>query len=638
MFPNLSFPPKEWLLTNGLGGYAMGCVDEVNRRKYHGYLIGAVNSPSKRINFLNELLFSIEIDGQQLRLGGEENDALEVIFENEGQIIHWTYVFDGFKIQKSIWMHYGHNETHVRLRFSGEKKVRLWARPLFSIRDHHATVKAESKDYMVLFGDTHMWVANDDVGASRIDFGAAHFIHRNQLVSESTYVIETMRGELDEERCFSPGELWIDLNEDSSIWELVITDGNEAFSNNFDESLLQRQLLQEELLKKAEAEDAPTWFQRAVVGADKFVVQRGDGLTVVAGYPWFTDWGRDTMISLPGLLLATGRTDEALQILRSFAGYVSEGMLPNLFPDTQFDHFSPEYNTVDATLWFFHAIQVAAEKVGEKEIAKEFFEILWDIFAWHLKGTRFGIHVDETDGLLFAGDESTQLTWMDVKIDDYVVTPRSGKAVEINALWIRAMRILKNFAELLDKEEQAQEVDAVLQLAEASFAERFWNGSYLFDVVDCADGEDDASVRPNQLFALSLVPDLLKDAQKKAILGVCEKELLTPYGLRSLSYLDERYIGTYQGAQNIRDLAYHQGTVWAWLLGVFCEAHYALYENKDAIRRYLAGLIGHLDEAGLDTVSENFWGDSPYYAAGCPAQAWSQAELIRIYRMIEPQM
>ena len=638
MFPNLSFPPKEWLLTNGLGGYAMGCVDEVNRRKYHGYLIGAVNSPSKRINFLNELLFSIEIDGQQLRLGGEENDALEVIFENEGQIIHWTYVFDEFKIQKSIWMHYGHNETHVRLRFSGEKKVRLWARPLFSIRDHHATVKAESKDYMVLFGDTHMWVANDDVGASRIDFGAAQFIHRNQLVSESTYVIETMRGELDEERCFSPGELWIDLNEDSSIWELVITDGNEAFSNNFDESLLQRQLLQEELLKKAEAEDAPTWFQRAVVGADKFVVQRGDGLTVVAGYPWFTDWGRDTMISLPGLLLATGRADEALQILRSFAGYVSEGMLPNLFPDTQFDHFSPEYNTVDATLWFFHAIQVAAEKVGEKEIAKEFFEILWDIFVWHLKGTRFGIHVDETDGLLFAGDESTQLTWMDVKIDDYVVTPRSGKAVEINALWIRAMRILKNFAELLDKAEQAQEVDAVLQLAEASFAERFWNGSYLFDVVDCADGEDDASVRPNQLFALSLVPDLLEDAQKKAILGVCEKELLTPYGLRSLSYLDERYIGTYQGAQNIRDLAYHQGTVWAWLLGVFCEAHYALYENKDAIRRYLAGLIGHLDEAGLDTVSENFWGDSPYYAAGCPAQAWSQAELIRIYRMIEPQM
>lgn len=570
-------------------------------------------------------------------MGGAENDAQEVLFENEGQIVHWTYVFDGFQIKKSIWMRYGFNETHVRFQFSGDvKKIRLWATPLFSIRDHHLTVNAETKDYMVLLGEHDIWVAHQDVGACRVDYGEGHFIQRNQLVSESTYIIETMRGEIDEERCFSPGEIWIDLDQNSSVWALIITDGNDNYSDNLEISLEKRRKYQKELLKKANAESAPKWMQRAVIGADKFVVKRGEGLTVLAGYPWFTDWGRDTMIALPGLLLATGRTDDALQILRSFAKYVSEGMLPNLFPDTQFDHYSPDYNTVDATLWFFHAIQVAADVVDEVEVAEEFFDKLLDIFNWHIKGTRFGIRVDEKDGLLFAGDEHTQLTWMDVKIDDYVVTPRSGKAVEINALWIRALRILKDFAILLKHEDVAAQVGSVLAKAEASYVDRFWNGRYLYDVVDTPTGENDESVRPNQLFALSLVPDLLKESQKQSVLELCEKELLTPFGLRSLSTEDERYIGTYQGARNIRDLAYHQGTVWAWLLGVFCEAHYALYHDTEAIEGYISGLIRHLDEAGLDTVSENFWGDAPFYAAGCPAQAWSQAELIRIWRLIHP--
>ena len=319
MFPNLSFPPKEWLLTNGLGGYAMGCVDEVNRRKYHGYLIGAVNSPSKRINYLNELIFSVELDGKQLRLGGLENDALEILFKNEGQVVHWTYVFEDFQIRKTIWMRYGFNETHVRLEFSGQlNKIRLYATPLFSIRDHHATVMADTKDYMVLLGEQDVWVAHEDVGATRVDFGEGNFMRRNQIVTEPIYVIESMRGECDEERCFSPGEIWMDLDAQNSTWEFVITDGNVVFSEAFDTSLNERRAMQKALLEKANAESGPKWLQQAVIGADKFVVQRGDGLTIVAGYPWFTDWGRDTMISLPGLLLANGRNEDALQILNSF--------------------------------------------------------------------------------------------------------------------------------------------------------------------------------------------------------------------------------------------------------------------------------------------------------------------------------
>ncbi len=638
MFPNLSFPPKEWLLTNGLGGYAMGCVDEVNRRKYHGYLIGAVNSPSKRINYLNELIFSVELDGKQLRLGGLENDALEILFKNEGQVVHWTYVFEDFQIRKTIWMRYGFNETHVRLEFSGQlNKIRLYATPLFSIRDHHATVMADTKDYMVLLGEQDVWVAHEDVGATRVDFGEGNFMRRNQIVTEPIYVIESMRGECDEERCFSPGEIWMDLDAQNSTWEFVITDGNVVFSEAFDTSMNERRAMQKALLEKANAESGPKWLQQAVIGADKFVVQRGDGLTIVAGYPWFTDWGRDTMISLPGLLLANGRNEDALQILNSFKNYISEGMLPNLFPDTLFDHFTPYYNTVDATLWFFHAINALAEAGNTRDVVEKFFGALCDIFEWHLKGTRYGIVVDEEDGLLCAGDESTQLTWMDVKIEDYVVTPRSGKAVEINALWICAMRILKKFALLMQDGDVDARVSKVLKKAEGSFAKRFWNGEYLFDVIDTPEGKNDARVRPNQLFALSLVPDLLSQEMKESVLAICEEALLTPFGLRSLSSEDENYIGTYQGAQNIRDLAYHQGTVWGWLMGVFCEAHYHLYHDVEAIEKYLAGLIENLDEAGLGTLSENFWGDAPYYAAGCPAQAWSQAELLRIWRMIHPR-
>jgi predicted glycogen debranching enzyme len=357
---------------------------------------------------------------------------------------------------------------------------------------------------------------------------------------------------------------------------------------------------------------------------------------VIAGYPWFGDWGRDTMIALPGLTLATGRPEIAASVLRTFGAFVSQGMLPNRFPDAG---ETPEYNTVDATLWYFVAIDQYLAATGDRQLVAELYPVLLDIVEWHRRGTRFGIHMDG-DGLLAAGEPGVQLTWMDAKVGDWVVTPRIGKPVEINALWYRALVVMQSFAALLGDARAEREFATLAGAALHSFRHRFWlpERGYLADVVDGPTGEldrrnrrSDASLRPNQIFAVALDKNLLEHEQARAVVDVCAQRLWTPLGLRSLAEREHEYVGTYRGGPRERDGAYHQGTVWSWLLGPFALAHYNVYGDAAAARAWLRGIESHLKQACVGNVSEIFDGDAPHRPEGCFAQAWSVAEVLRAW-------
>jgi predicted glycogen debranching enzyme len=387
-------------------------------------------------------------------------------------------------------------------------------------------------------------------------------------------------------------------------------------------------------------------MDRLALAADQFLVERRDrsgnplGKTVIAGYPWFSDWGRDTMIALPGLTLATGRVDIAASVLRTFAGFVSQGMLPNRFPDTG---EPPEYNTVDASLWFFVAVHEYLRASGDRAFAAEIYPTLKDMVGWHVRGTRFGIGMDPADGLLKAGEAGVQLTWMDAKVGDWVVTPRIGKPVEINALWFNAVSILRDLSAELDQAQDQIEYGALAGRIRASFEPAFWfdDGGYLYDVIGGPEGDADptgcrrdASLRPNQIFALSLPHALLAGGKARRVLDVCIAELWTPVGLRSLAPRDSRYIGRYLGGPAERDGAYHQGTVWTWLLGPLATAHFRVHQDAAAALDLLRAIPAHLREACVGQISEIMDGDPPFEPRGCFAQAWGVAEVLRAWSEI----
>ncbi|MEI2689801.1 MAG: amylo-alpha-1,6-glucosidase [Anaerolineae bacterium] len=397
-------------------------------------------------------------------------------------------------------------------------------------------------------------------------------------------------------------------------------------------------------LRLAAAADGPGWLAVAVghlaLAADQFVVRRDsagesgpeEGRSIIAGYPWFGDWGRDTMIALPGLTLVTGRPEVARQVLRTFARAVDRGMLPNRFPDAG---ETPEYNTIDATLWYFEALRAYHAATGDDSLLAELYPVLQEIVAWHRRGTRYRIHMDEADGLLYGGVPEEQLTWMDAKLDDWVVTPRIGKPVEISALWYNGLRSLAGFARRLGHEADAAGYDALADRAQVGFA-RFWSDElgYCYDVLDGPDG-DDPSLRPNQLFAVSLHHSPLSDAQAAAVVDVCARHLLTSHGLRSLAPDHPDYIGHYGGDRHSRDAAYHQGTVWGWLLGPFVSAHYKVHRDRNAVRSFLLPMLQHLHSHGVGSLSEIFDGDPPFTPRACPAQAWSVGEVLRVWTEVE---
>jgi predicted glycogen debranching enzyme len=466
---------------------------------------------------------------------------------------------------------------------------------------------------------------------------------RNNWYRNYSLSVEQERGFSGLEDHFLAAEFQGELQVGEVLTILASTDVNENLDS--ENALAERRKYESDVVAQGDMslKDAPPAIRQLLYAADQFIVQRGTksdngGRSIVAGYHWFSDWGRDTMISLPGLTLTTGRPQIARSILQTFARFVDKGMLPNRFPDVG---EQPTYNTVDATLWYFDAIQKYYAATNDVVLLKELFPVLQEIIDWHLRGARYHIGVDPTDGLLFAGEPGVQLTWMDAKVGDWVVTPRIGKPVEVNALWYHALCLMTRFADRLG--ESATIYTDASQKVRSGFL-RFWNeaAGYCFDVLD-GPGGNDAAFRPNQLFAISLPqedqfePALLDRSKQKVILEACELHLLTSFGLRSLAPGDPAYIGRYAGSVQERDGAYHQGTAWGWLIGPFISAHLKVYNDIETARKFLMPLLENLSAYGMGSISEIFDGDPPFTPRGCIAQAWSVGTVLHAWQETSKQ-
>jgi predicted glycogen debranching enzyme len=632
---------REWLETNGIGGYASSTISGANTRRYHALLCAATRPPLGRITMLAKFEETVTFDGKSFELSANqfpnkiypEGFTFLKRFRLEPFPI-WTFEVEGIEIEKKIFMVYGANTTVCQWSMSeppaaagGSKQVEIELKPLLSFCDYHA-LQHENANINAEFEISENTVSVYPYG----DMPALYFAHNGGKVEKTSlwyrnfeYAIERERGFDFREDLFQPFALKFDLSETATV--IVSTEKQDAFeAEKFEKSEIERRA---ELIKLAGATD--DFAKQLVLAADQFIVSRGEGKTIIAGYHWFSDWGRDTMIALNGLTLATNRAEIARNILLEFSKHLSLGMLPNRFPDAGDE---AEYNTVDATLWYFEAIRAYAEKTGDYEFVREYlYEKLIEIVFRHLKGTRYNIHVD-TDGLLYAGEAGTQLTWMDAKIGDYVATPRVGKPVEIQALWYNALKIMANFAERFADADGVAKYDSMATAVKETFNQVFWNETEqcLFDVVE--NGNRDASVRPNQIFAASLTYSMLTIGRAQKIVEKVEQELLTPVGLRSLSPKDPNYRPIYIGSPFERDSSYHQGTVWAWLIGAFVDAYRKVYSNgnktETRIAEILSGFKNHLTEAGIGQISEIFDAGEPHNPRGCIAQAWSVAEVLRV--------
>lgn len=628
---------REWLETNGIGGFASGTIAGANTRRYHGLLTAALRPPLGRMTMLAKLDETLEIDGERFDLSS--NQFPGVVSPTGYQFVSefrldpfpvWISDVDGLTLEKRVFMVHGSNSTVVRWRIadSRARQVRLIAKPLVSFVDYHSLRKESD---LVRFRHS---VSNGEIVLSPLESeDLLRFLHDGCEVVDTgywyrnfEYLTERERGFDFTEDLFQPFEIRFDLA-DGPAAALVTTDPGTVFDPEaFEAAEIKRR---RSLIRKSRVRTE--FGKQLVLAADQFIVSRGSGHTVIAGYPWFSDWGRDTMIALPGLTLATGRHEIAKNILLEFSNHISEGMLPNRFPDAGEE---AEYNTVDATLWYFEAVRAFVEKTRNlRFVRKHLYEKLADILVWHLQGTRYRIHVD-TDGLLFAGTPDVQLTWMDAKIGAHVITPRTGKAVEIQALWYNALMTMAGLAsEFGDTKDEAR-YRAMADLCKLSFNGAFWNESQscLYDVVE--NGSRDASVRPNQILAVSLPYSMLEGERAAKVLKCVEERLLTPVGLRSLASDDPSYCPTYRGSPFDRDSAYHQGTVWAWLIGPFVDAYRKVLGDTPATREHikavLSGFEKHLSEAGIGQISEIFDGDAPHLPRGCFAQAWSVAEVLRV--------
>jgi predicted glycogen debranching enzyme len=678
--PTLTFTPehwstadealrREWLVTNGLGGWASGSIGGANTRRYHGTLVAALRPPIDRRVLVSKIDDWATVDGG--RYGLTANEFADGTIDPRGWqylqrfelvdgLPHWRYRLGEALLEKTVFMPYGHNATWTIYKYHlGRGPLVLEITPLLNQRDFHGQTQVSQWAPMYeftpsgtgihLFPGAHpIWLVNP--GGS--------FTPDHAWIKNVYYRVEQGRGLPETEDVFKIGSIIATLTPEDTLAVLVSAEQPDPAAYHWRGALNAVQTRQRAIVDQSRLPpESPDWVKQLVLAADQFIVERTDSAlqpinqwrpplstsnrTVIAGYPWFSDWGRDTMIALPGLTLTTHRDSEAAGILRTFAQHISQGMLPNRFPDSG---ETAEYNTVDATLWFFHAIDRYLQATNDEALARELFPTLEDIVSWHVRGTRYRIHVD-TDGLVFAGEPGVQLTWMDAKVGDWVVTPRIGKPVEINALWINALRVMAHLAQRLTLK-SGHDYVALAEKALHGF-EKFWYSEqgYLFDVIDIPTDKAGATThllgrdtrfRPNQLFAISLpyAPLDPKSERAQAIVDKCQRELLTPYGLRSLAADSADYKPYFRGGPLERDGAYHQGTVWGWLIGPFVEAHYKVHGDKRQAVEFLKPLAGALEIFGVGSLAEVYDATLPFIPGGCFAQAWSVSEALRVWRLL----
>jgi predicted glycogen debranching enzyme len=628
---------REWLVTNGRGSYAMGTVAGTLTRRYHGLLIAALEPPVSRRLVVPSVQFEVGYRGVDYALatnrwasGVRAPEGWQLIdeFAVTDGVPTWTYAIGDARLEIAVAMEYGSDRTALALHaVRASEPMTVTARVLVADRDHHGGALPDPAEFDVHFdggqakialpisGRT-LWVSAPDASLSpACDRWSGFFAERER--ERGLDALDDYVHALDVHLTLGPGQrggIVVGL-ETGAAPAAAIVDAARARGAGL-------------------AADAPDALRgELAIAADQFIITATPGgswrTTIIAGYPWFTDWGRDTMIALPGLALANRRSDVAEAIVRGFAPFVDGGMLPNVFPD---GGSIPEYNTVDAALWYIEAIRACAETTRDPEFANDLFPVLQKIVKGYTDGTRFGIRVDPADGLVQAGVSGVQLTWMDAKVGDHVITPRIGKPVEINALWFAALTTTAHFAEHCDADPTPYEDAAAL--VRESF-HRFWNAERgcCFDVIDGPDG-DDPAIRPNQLFVIALAPELLEPDQARAVVDVCVRDLLTPVGVRTLAPSDPAYVGHYGGDQTARDGAYHQGTVWPWLLGAFVQAHLNVYDDPALARTFVEPLADALGGYGIGTLGEIFDGDAPHAPCGTIAQAWSVAEFIAALRLV----
>jgi predicted glycogen debranching enzyme len=655
---------REWLVTNGKGGYASGTLAGVASRRYHGLLIAALPAPLGRQVMLNHLSEMIRLPGgETFFFGGEESPTGQLSlygwehlkeFRLEEGLPVWRYEVAGLVFEKRVLLPYQQNTTFISYRLlEGPASVRLKLRPSVHFRGHEApvsgahlgryTVKAAENRFELSVAaplpPLRLHLHGDDTA----------FTIQGRLLGEQLYRVEQSRGYEAQGTLWSPGYFRVNLRRERPASLVASTESWETvFALDPDQALEAEFARRGKLVAQAHPAARQGPARQLVLAADQFLITpagrvedsarahaAGDeARTVIAGYHWFTDWGRDTMISLEGLTLTTGRAAEAGYLLRTFAHHIREGLIPNLFPEGEKGGL---YHTADATLWYFHALDRYLAATQDRATLQLLLPKLVDIVEHHRRGTRFGIRVDPGDGLLRQGEEGYQLTWMDAKVGDWVVTPRRGKAVEINALWYNALRLLERWLREERGDAAAEPVAALAAQTRRSFNERFWydEGRYLYDVVDGENG-DDAACRPNQVLAVSLPHPVLEESRWPWVVQAARQRLLTPVGLRSLAPGHPDYKAKYYGDLRSRDAAYHQGTVWAWLIGPFVDAWLKVHPHeRGQARQFLTGFVEHLRQACVGSISEIFDAEPPSTPRGCIAQAWSVAEVLRCWALTE---
>ncbi|AUX47019.1 glycogen debranching protein [Sorangium cellulosum] len=650
---------REWLVTNGLGGYASGTISGAVTRRFHGLLISALPAPLGRTMMLSDLSARIfAADDHVYLVGGLEpwleDSSVQMIdlaeFRLEAGLPVWRYQGAGMVFERRLLMPHGQNTVHVTYTLlEGAGPVRIELQPWVNFRPHEGALdRPVAGPYaLTVVEDRYELASPSDLPPLRLKVQGARAEFRidSARLRNVRYRIEQSRGYDAIGQFYSPGRFSLELPVGGSVTLVASTEAWETINALSTEQVQRAERKRRTRLLLAAAPEVRSGAAaELILGADKFLITpagrvedaararaSGDEVrTVIAGYHWFTDWGRDTMISLEGLTLVTGRHTEAGYILRTFAHYVKDGLIPNMFPEGQNEGL---YHTADATLWFFHALDRYLTYTGDRETLRLILPTLIDIIDHHTRGTRFGIGVDPKDGLVRQGEEGYQLTWMDAKVGDYVVTPRRGKAVEINALWYNALRLVEGWVREADGDAAAERYGAAADQVKTSFNERFWyeEKGYLHDVLDGEQGTDSA-FRPNQIFSISLPHPVLDPSRWKGVVDQVKERLWTPVGLRSLAPGHPDYKPKYFGDLRARDLAYHQGTVWGWLMGPFIDAWLKVYPADLAgARSLLSGFAPHLDEACAGSISEIFDAEPPFTPRGCVAQAWSVAEVLRVY-------